>query len=110
MHKYFTLHVILFLGLIPFLALAAPPAGPFIQTAVEPITIVDNVLKFVSSVFLFGAVIFMIYAGYMYLSASGDPKKIETAHENLKWGLMGIAIGLLAYVFPEIIKKFIEDK
>lgn len=100
-----------FLVTMPFFVFGAP--GGFVQpgdtTNIESGAIVQQITQFIASLFLFGSVIAMIYSGYLYFSAAGDTKKIEVAHQNFKWGLVGIAIGLLAYAFPGMIKLFIEQ-
>lgn len=79
----------------------APGSGPAVGSAVE------NVTKTIASLFLFGAVVYMVLAGWKYITAGGDTKKIDEAKNNFIYGLIGIAIGLLAYAIPGMIKTFV---
>jgi len=97
----------LLLILVPFSVAIAAPEG-FVSSA-DPQNIIKNILDFVATLFLFGAVIFFVYSGYLYLSSGGDSKKQEAAKQNFLWGCVGVAVGLLAYVFPEIVKSFLES-
>jgi len=47
----------------------------------------------------FGAIamIFIIYSGVLFLTASGDTKKLEKARSSLLWGVVGVAVGVAAY-------------
>ncbi len=51
-------------------------------------TIVCNVVNIALSV----VVIFIVYSGYLFMTAQGDPKQLETAKANFKTVLIGIAI------------------
>lgn len=54
-------------------------------------------------------VLFIILAGFKYVTAQGDPGKIKSAHEILTWTIIGLAIAIaaqtLAIAFQEFFKK-----
>ncbi len=37
-------------------------------------------------------VFFIVYAGFKYLTAQGDPNKIKSAHQILLWTVIGAAV------------------
>ena len=45
----------------------------------------------------------IIYAGYLFIAAQGNPTKLETAKKTLVWVVVGAAILLGAYVIAESI-------
>ena len=52
-------------------------------------------LKIVDLIKLLGvtiAPIFLIYSGFLFVSAQGDPKKLETAKSTLWWTIAGTAL------------------
>ncbi len=53
------------------------------------------------------AVIMLIYAGFLFATAQGDPAKITTAKKAVLWVAVGIAVGLLAFLAVGTIKKII---
>jgi hypothetical protein len=42
------------------------------------------------------AVIMFVYAGFLYLTSGGDDEKIKSAKNYLLYGIIGIAVALLA--------------
>jgi len=83
------------------------PGAGFVTTAPSPLATIKGVTNTISTLFLFGAVIYLILAGYMYLSAGGDEKKLGVAKNNFIYGVIGIAIALLAYSLPGVIGTYI---
>jgi len=50
------------------------------------------------------AVIFLVLAGFKYITAYGNEKQLTDAHKNLQWTVIGIAIFLGAWTIAQIIK------
>jgi hypothetical protein len=48
-------------------------------------------------VFTVIVVICFVVAGIMFLTAQGDAKKLETAKSAVFWGIVGVAVGIIAY-------------
>ncbi|MBI5420927.1 MAG: hypothetical protein HZA35_01290 [Parcubacteria group bacterium] len=99
---------------IPRLVLAFEPPPPppgFVETASQSTltNIVNGVVGFLATLFLAGSLVAMFYAGYLFLSSGGEVEKITTARRNLIWGLVGLLVGLSAYVAPELIKIFLQQ-
>jgi hypothetical protein len=54
-------------------------------------------------------VFFIIYAGFLYVTARGNPEKISTAHKALLFALIGGMLILGANVLLEIITNTVEQ-
>jgi heme/copper-type cytochrome/quinol oxidase subunit 2 len=70
------------------------------------------VLKILDVVVTLGAVavaFFIILAGFKYVTARGDEKKISSAHETLTWTIVGAAILLGAKVIASAIQATINQ-
>lgn len=67
-------------------------------------TLIDAVLKLGSIV----AVLAIIYAGFLFVTASGDEKKISTAKSVLLYAVIGIAILLGARALSAVIVNTVE--
>ncbi|MCR4324719.1 MAG: pilin [Candidatus Curtissbacteria bacterium] len=52
------------------------------------------------------AVIWMIFAGYSFIFANGDPKNISTAWSRIYWGLLGLVIVLGAFAIIKLVETF----
>lgn len=63
------------------------------------LTILNNVRTYIIwPVFAGAAVIMFLYAGILFVTSAGDPSKITKAKTAVIWAIVGIAVGLIAYV------------
>jgi len=53
------------------------------------------------------AVVFIIYAGFLYLTSGGDEEKTKAAKNYIVYAVIGIAIALLARGIVLLAKNFI---
>lgn len=67
--------------------------------------ILNNTLNLIWVVFIGFAVIMFIWAGFEFLSAQGEPAGIEKARKALLWGIIGVAVGVLAFTIPFFIQR-----
>lgn len=70
-------------------------------------SLVHNIFSFIW--ILFGSFAFgsFIYAGYLFLNARGDMNKVKDARQALIWGVVGVAVGLLAFAIPFIVSALL---
>ena len=55
---------------------------------------ITNILKII----FYGLVIIMfIIVGFLYLTAQGEPNKIQRANRALLWAIVGVVVGILSY-------------
>jgi hypothetical protein len=87
----------------------ATPA-PIIQDVGGVIGILNFVLKLVYTIFFIAAVFFILIAGFGYLTASGDPAKVKKATNRLIYGIVGVAVGLLATGVKALVANFLSNK
>ena len=55
------------------------------------------------------AVLFLIYAGFMFVTARGNDTRLAKAKETLMWTIVGIVILLGAELLSEVVKGTIEQ-
>ncbi len=58
--------------------------------------VVEKVINYFFTALIVLAVIFIILAGFSFLTASGDPAKLNKAKNQLFWALVAVAIGALS--------------
>ena len=51
------------------------------------------------------SIIMFILAGYTFLTASGDPGKINTAKMAFFWGVVGVGLALLSSSIPWLVRN-----
>lgn len=70
--------------------------------------IFNNFLSFVLNPIFFGLIIVMfVWAGILYITANGDPSKIQKANQAVIWAIVGIAVGLLANFIIPFVKQIL---
>lgn len=66
-------------------------------------------LGIVSYLFFFAGsamLIFLFFGGYQLMTSGGDPKKVQTAKQNIINAIMGIIIMIFAYWIVQIVGFF----
>ena len=67
--------------------------------------IINNVTGLIAwPVFMGVIVIMLVWAGILFLSARGEPSKIDQAKKVVIWATIGIAVGIFAYVAQGFIQ------
>lgn len=70
----------------------------------------EMAIKFINfaimAIGVLGVIIF-IYAGFLYLTASGDEAKITKAKNTMTWAIVGIVVSVLGYVVVRTVAQWI---
>jgi len=102
--------VILFSSMVlltlPVVMLADINPGPAPNSQNLSVTqIVNIVLNFIWPIFVGFAVIMFLVAGFLFLTAQGDPGKVGAARQAILWGIIGVVVGVIAFSIPFIIRN-----
>ena len=93
-----------FLVLVTFPAIAISVEEGGITTVEGIFDVIGKVTNYFFTALIVLAVIFIILAGFTFLTASGDPVKLSKAKNQLLWALVAVAIGALSRGLVEIVK------
>ena len=89
---------------LPAIALAAFPNAPGLPGSVPDLwTVIIRVLSFLWPIFIGASIIAYIIAGFILVTANGDPSKIKEARSALIWGTAGIVVAMLSFSIPWVI-------
>lgn len=69
---------------------------------------VYNVTDWLFYILVAAIAILFIIAGILFLTAGGDPAKISKSKTMILYGLVGLALALLARIVPAIIKSIVS--
>ena len=75
-----------------------PPIGDGTAGGTDLRTIFMNILDVAQTIMIMVATLYLLYAGFMFVTAKGDPAKLKKAQNALLWGLVGAALILTAEV------------
>jgi len=67
-----------------------------------------NGLQMILAVVSIVAVIAVVIAGVMYITASGDERNIEKAKKMLVGSIMGLAIALMALIIVHVLTRLVS--
>ena len=66
-----------------------------------------GIVRWLYRIFFVIAIYFLLLTGFNYLTAGGNPEKIQKAHGSLIWALVAIVIALLSVGIAQIITSFL---
>lgn len=68
--------------------------------------LIANVAEFARNIGLPIAIIFIVYSGFLFVSAKGNEKKLESAKETFKWAVVGATLIVGADFLARAIVNF----
>jgi len=78
-----------------------------ITTPEKVIALINKAGGWFYSALLALAVIYIIYAGFKFLTAGGDEKKVEEAKQQLIYAIIALAVAMLATGIVKVMKQFL---
>lgn len=103
---------------LPMLLLVLTVSPVLAQIQTEPpivdrdltswLTIVNTIAKWLYTVLLILAVIFVLLAAFTYLTAAGDPGKVKKATNQLIYAVVAIVVAILAFSIRAIVTGVIR--
>jgi fumarate reductase subunit D len=78
-----------------------------VQSGDDIIRIIMNITTWLWRLFMIVTVLVFMYIGFVYLTAAGNPDKITTAHNMIKYGIIGIVVALLSGGMVQLIQSFL---
>ena len=71
--------------------------------------LIQSVAGFAVAIGLPIAIIFIVYSGFLFVTARGDEKKLETAKAGIQWSLIGAALIVGASFLAEAVVNFAKE-
>lgn len=70
--------------------------------------VVLNVIKIFEILLIMATVLYLLYAGLMFVTARGEPAKISKARDALLWGMVGAGLVLCARIIATAIQGTVQ--
>lgn len=83
---------------------------------INPITsntldqVINNLIDFIFTIALVVCPIVIIIGGFMFVTAAGDPNRLETGKKIIFWALVGLAMAIMAKGFVILLKALLGVK
>jgi len=71
------------------------------------LNLIDNIIDWIFVIVLLGGVVFIVLAGWQFISGGGDPQTLSQARNKLLWGAVGIMVAVLARGLVTAVKSII---
>jgi hypothetical protein len=109
---------------VPVVVLADPPGagdpgvnvpvigGNNLKEVPEDVDIMDllnTIANWLLTILFIVAVIFIIIAGFYFVTAMGDPEKVKSARQFILYALIGVAVGLASKGLVLLIETIVES-
>ena len=52
--------------------------------------------------------LYLVFAGFQYLTSGGDPKKVEMAKQKLTSGIIGFIVVFISYWLVQIVARVLD--
>lgn len=98
--------ILLVLILVGFLML--PGIGLAQETADDVIRIFDRIADWLFRFLLIAAVIMIVVAGFLFVTAGGKPEQITKARNIIIYALIGVVVAVLARGLVDLIQIMIQ--
>ncbi len=113
MKKVFLWSILAFLLFLPFSFVIGgddiDEVPEYIPDKEAIINLLDSLLVWIWGAMLIIVVMIFLYIGFQFVTASGNPDKIENAKKMLKWGLVGVVVMVLSGGIVYLIINILEE-
>ena len=92
---------------MPLAALAFDPGNQPNRVNININQLIDIVFGILWPIVVAFAIIMFVLAGMAFFTAQGDPTKIADARNFVLYGVIGMAVALLAFSLPFIVKNML---
>jgi len=79
------------------------------DTPEKIIAITETIRDWVFTIFMVVAVIGIIYAAFMYLTAAGDQQRVSKARTALVYSIVAIVVALVAGSVPALVENLLRN-
>ncbi len=114
--KYIYAVVCSVLFVAPMVLFADPPGPPAPIKIDNPLskisdipTLITTIVDAVTTIGYYVVVIFIIYAGFLFVKARGDKGGLEEAKKTFLWTVVGAAVLLGASILSNVIKNTVTQ-
>ncbi|MBI2121169.1 MAG: hypothetical protein HYU05_00495 [Candidatus Wildermuthbacteria bacterium] len=80
--------------------------GP--ESASDVYAIFGRVANLFFVFFIALSILLFVWAGFLFVSGGGDPKKIQEAKDRLVWGVIGLFVAMVAAFVPSLVQDLLK--
>ena len=104
--KLITLANVAIVLALPVVAFAFNPGGvPNAVPALSVNQLIDIIFSIVWPVVVAFSIVMLILAAFTFMTAHGDGDKLTQARSEVIWGVVGMAVALIAFSIPFVVRN-----
>lgn len=96
-------------AVMPFMALAQAPSVPQLETVGGVTSFLDRIVNYLFGIFLVIAVIMIIYAAFLYLTAAGKEDQLNKAKTTIIYAVIAIVVAVVARSLVVLVRNIITQ-
>jgi len=71
---------------------------------IPPVTAIETIITWLIWIVAIVAALFIVLAAFTFITAGGDPEKINTARNQVMYALIGVVVALLAWGLVALVR------
>jgi hypothetical protein len=79
-----------------------------ITTTSQVLNLLNTIINWAFTFFFAVAVFFFLWSAFEYLTSGGDEEKTKKAKSRLLYGVLAVAVALIARSIPFLVQNFIS--
>lgn len=107
--KYLSSLTLVSLLAVSFLALPAKGLAQDMEALeeIEVMGALDSIVNWVFTILLVVAALFIVLAAFTFVTAGGDPEKVNTARNQVLYAIIGVAVAFLARGLVALVRTIV---
>ena len=74
---------------------------------IDVMVVLERIVNWLFSILLVIAAIYIVKAGITFVTAGGDPGKVETARNDVMYALIGVAVAILSRGLVVLVRTIV---
>lgn len=109
MKKILTIAILASLLVAPFGVLAQSESVPEGES-LQIMDVLNRIVNWLFTILLVVAAIFIIIAGYYFVTASGNPETVSKARNFVMYALIGVGVAVASRGLVYLVRQIVENK
>ncbi len=80
-----------------------------IESGDDVLAVLRNITSWLWQIFLIATIIAFLIAGFFYITAAGNPEKINRANRMVLYGVIGVVVALFSGGMVALIESILES-
>lgn len=75
----------------------------------DVMTVLDNIVNWLFAILLVVAVVYLILAGYFFVTSQGEPDKMSKARNMVLYALIGVLVAFVSKGLVDLVRQIVTS-